>query len=121
MSPEDSLELFPEPAQEPPAFDPRAPLAERMRPRSIDEVVGQLLTLAPLTLAPPAGGSRAPGWLLAGFLVFRLFDIWKPGPVRWAERRFRGGAGVMLDDVVAGILSAALMGAAALALAGRTA
>ncbi len=71
----------------------------------IDEVVGQLVTLAPLlVLAPHA--PRAPGWLLAGFLAFRLFDIWKPGPVGWAERSFRGGAGVMMDDVVAGALAA---------------
>ena len=45
----------------------------------------------------------------AGFLLFRLFDIWKPGPVGWAERRFAGGAGVMLDDVVAGALAALVM------------
>ena len=42
MSPEDSLELFPRPSQPPrPGFDPQAPLADRMRPRSLDEVVGQ--------------------------------------------------------------------------------
>ena len=79
----------------------------------IDEVAGQLLTLAPLhagTLAAGAGPS-AP-WLLAGFALFRLFDIWKPGPVRWAERRFSGGVGVMADDMVAGALGAiALTGA----------
>ncbi len=57
----------------------------------IDEVVGQLIALTPL--------------LVAGFLLFRLFDIWKPGPVGWAERRFAGGVGVMLDDVVAGALA----------------
>jgi len=87
----------------------------------IDEVVGQLLCLAPLTIVPPPAGPRAPLLLVLGFLVFRLFDIWKPGPVRWAERSFAGGAGVMFDDVLAGILSAAVVLAAALALGGAPA
>ena len=41
---------------------------------------------------------------VAGFALFRLFDIWKPGPVSWAER-LPGGWGVMADDAVAGILA----------------
>jgi phosphatidylglycerophosphatase A len=82
----------------------------------IDEVAGQLLTLAPLLALPFASGlARNAVWLLAGFLLFRLFDIWKPGPVRWAERRFSGGLGVMADDMIAGLLGAlALTGALAL-------
>lgn len=83
----------------------------------IDEVVGQLLGLAPLVALAPRLDPRAPLWLVAGFLAFRLFDIWKPGPVRWAERRFAGGAGVVLDDVVAGLLAALFLGAAALLVA----
>ena len=50
-------------------------------------------------------------WLVTGFVVFRVFDIWKPGPVRSAERSFEGGAGVMLDDVVAGLFGAVVMAA----------
>ena len=80
----------------------------------IDEVVGQLLTLAPLIAVAPPSGRRSPLWLLAGFLLFRLLDIAKPPPVRWAERSFPGGAGVMLDDVFAGILGGLLLGAALL-------
>jgi phosphatidylglycerophosphatase A len=81
----------------------------------IDEVVGQLIALAPLPLLGSASQLRSP-WLLAlGFLVFRLFDIWKPGPVRAAERHFQGGLGVMLDDVLAGGLTAAVVAAALLA------
>jgi phosphatidylglycerophosphatase A len=80
----------------------------------IDEVVGQLLALAPLALLAPPGARRSWPWLLAGFLLFRLFDIWKPPPVRWAEKSFAGGAGVMLDDVFAGIQGGAVL---ALALA----
>jgi phosphatidylglycerophosphatase A len=74
----------------------------------VDEVVGQLLTLAPL---PLLGVSSGLGWLVTGFVVFRCLDIWKPGPARWAERRFEGGAGVMLDDAAAGLLGAGVMAA----------
>jgi len=74
----------------------------------IDEVVGQLIALLPLLLLVPLGRFVAedlflffPG-VVTGFVLFRLFDVWKPGAVRWAERRFEGGLGVMADDVVAG-------------------
>jgi len=62
----------------------------------IDEVAGQLvaLYLAPLALLPVA----------CGFLLFRLFDIWKPGPVGRLEK-LPGGYGVMMDDVGAGIFA----------------
>ena len=40
-------------------------------------------------------------WQALAFLLFRLFDIFKPGPIRYVERRFRGGFGVMVDDLVA--------------------
>ena len=76
----------------------------------IDEVVGQLVTLAPLVFAAPER-QRSPLLLGAGFTAFRIFDIWKPGPVRGAERRFPGGRGVMLDDVVAGIFAAGVVAA----------
>lgn len=79
----------------------------------IDEVVGQLLTLAPLVALAPRVELWAPHWLVTGFVLFRVLDIWKPRPVRWAERRFRGGAGVVMDDVIAGLLGAVGLGAAA--------
>jgi phosphatidylglycerophosphatase A len=71
----------------------------------IDEVVGQLVALAPLLVFAGPDAPHSLPLLGAGFLLFRLFDIWKPGPVGWAERRFAGGVGVMLDDVVAGVLA----------------
>ena len=92
-----------------------ADVAERVYQRRddgrivIDEVVGQLLTLAPLLVLVPSSRLRAPLLLLSGFLVFRLLDIWKPGVVGRAERHFEGGAGVMMDDVVAGLLGAVLL------------
>ena len=78
----------------------------------IDEVLGQLLTLAPLLVW---GGPSLAG-LVTGFVTFRLLDIWKPGPVGWAERHFEGGMGVVADDVVAGAIGA--VGMAGLAAAG---
>lgn len=72
----------------------------------IDEVAGQMIALSPLLFFRP--GTFGPG-LVTGFVAFRVFDIWKPGPVRWAERNFRGGVGVMADDVVAGILAALVL------------
>jgi len=74
----------------------------------IDEVAGQLIALAPLSWSAGRMGLDItvlwPGWI-AAFVLFRLFDIWKPGPVGWADRR--GDAlGVMLDDVIAGIFAA---------------
>lgn len=74
----------------------------------VDEVVGQWIALFPLSYPAWAHGiditALWPGWVSA-FVLFRLFDIWKPGPVGWADRR--GDAlGVMLDDVIAGILAA---------------
>lgn len=66
-----------------------------------DEIVGYLVTMF---LAPA-------GWLpvVAGFMLFRLFDIWKPFPIRSLERRIRGGLGTMLDDVLAGLFGLAAL------------
>lgn len=47
--------------------------------------------------------------VLAGFALFRLFDIMKPWPIRWVDRRVSGGFGIMLDDVLAGMLTAGVM------------
>ncbi len=48
-------------------------------------------------------------YLLAGFFLFRLFDIWKPWPISWLDFNVRGGLGVMLDDLAAGILTALVL------------
>lgn len=74
----------------------------------VDEVVGQWIALLPLSYAAWSMGLNVltmwPGWI-AAFALFRLFDILKPGPVGWADRR-NDALGVMLDDVIAGILAA---------------
>jgi phosphatidylglycerophosphatase A len=68
----------------------------------IDEVAGYLVTMA---LVPK--DSIAP--VVIGFVVFRFFDIVKPPPVRWIDENLPGGWGVVLDDVAAGVMGAALM------------
>ena len=67
----------------------------------IDEVAGQWIAM----LGLERGDARG---LLAAFVLFRLLDITKPGPVGWADRK-RGAAGVMLDDIVAGGIAASCL------------
>jgi phosphatidylglycerophosphatase A len=69
-----------------------------------DEFVGQWIALLPLLWRP-----RGWAWVFAGFILFRIFDICKPWPVSWADRRIAGGLGVMLDDVIAGICAAIVL------------
>jgi phosphatidylglycerophosphatase A len=66
-----------------------------------DEFAGLLVTMIPAPLWWP--------WTLAGFVLFRLFDIWKPWPISWADRHCEGGLGIMLDDVLAGGLAALVL------------
>ncbi len=63
----------------------------------IDEFCGYLVSVLFLP--------KTIGYLFAAFVLFRLFDIFKPPPIRWIERTVPGGAGIMLDDVMAGIYS----------------
>jgi phosphatidylglycerophosphatase A len=48
-------------------------------------------------------------WVLAGFALFRLFDIWKPWPIRWFDDNVPGGFGIMFDDVVAAVAAGATL------------
>jgi len=48
-------------------------------------------------------------WALAGFVAFRFFDIIKPWPIGWLDKRVGGGLGIMIDDVVAGVMACALL------------
>lgn len=67
----------------------------------IDEVVGQCLTLmvVPVDFV----------YYLVGFVLFRIFDIIKPWPVNWADKNIKGGLGIMLDDVLAGIYAGVVL------------
>lgn len=82
----------------------------------IDEVAGQFIALWPLSAGMWIVSSDPwsfpwPGWV-AAFLLFRLFDIWKPGPIGAAEK-LPGGRGVMADDVLAGATAAVIVTIAA--------
>ncbi|MEX0277073.1 MAG: phosphatidylglycerophosphatase A [Ruegeria sp.] len=74
----------------------------------IDEVAGQFIAIWAISYPSWAHGIDItdlwPGWV-AAFLLFRLFDITKPGPIGWADRR-GDPMGVMLDDVIAGVFAA---------------
>ncbi len=63
----------------------------------IDEIVGILITMIAIPATPLA--------MALGFILFRIFDIFKPFPIRLIDQRFHGGLGIMLDDIVAGIFS----------------
>lgn len=70
-----------------------------------DEFVGLWIAL----FIAPAGWA----FVLLGFVLFRVFDIIKPWPVRWADRRIKGGFGTMLDDVFAGLYALLVLQATA--------
>ena len=67
----------------------------------IDEVCGMLVALWGLPFTP--------FFAVGGFALFRLFDIIKPFPIRWFDRRIKGGVGIVMDDVIAGIFTNILL------------
>lgn len=81
----------------------------------IDELAGQWLAcsacLLPFGSLASVSHISLPAFALA-FAGFRLFDIWKPWPVSWADEQVTGGMGVMLDDMIAGVLAGAVVVAA---------
>ena len=63
----------------------------------IDEVVGMAVALA--------GAPIEPSLIVVAFIFFRFFDIWKPFPIRYIDKSFPGGWGIVLDDVAAGVMA----------------
>lgn len=63
-----------------------------------DEFIGLWIGMAGLSVSWAS--------LLLGFGLFRLFDIWKPWPIRWIDKNISGGLGIMLDDIAAGVATA---------------
>jgi phosphatidylglycerophosphatase A len=61
----------------------------------LDEVVGFLITMI--------GAPHGMVWVIIGFLLFRLFDIWKPAPIGYIDKHIGGGFGIILDDMLAGV------------------
>ncbi len=66
-----------------------------------DEIVGYLVAMTALPHSWP--------WVLAGFVLFRALDILKPWPIGWIEHRFRGGFSIMVDDLLAGLVTLGLL------------
>lgn len=66
-----------------------------------DEIVGYLIVMAPYKATLFS--------VIAGFVTFRFFDIFKPWPIRWIDRYIHGGLGIMLDDVLAAFFASGLM------------
>lgn len=63
----------------------------------IDEIAGYMVALSGIVLSPYS--------LLAGFFLFRFFDILKPWPINYAEKNFSGGTGIVFDDLIAGVFA----------------
>ncbi|HUS24403.1 MAG TPA: phosphatidylglycerophosphatase A [Candidatus Binatia bacterium] len=72
-----------------------------------DEIVGFLVAAAPLL--PAVGLAHQRLWLAVAFLLFRVFDIWKPWPIGRLDAAVHGGFGIMVDDAVAALYAAALL------------
>jgi len=66
-----------------------------------DEFAGYFVTM----IAAPSGWI----WIIFGFALFRLFDIWKPWPISVLDKQVHGGLGIMVDDILAGIFSFAIL------------
>ena len=66
-----------------------------------DEFVGFWITMIAIPLSWQ--------WVLAGFVLFRIFDMVKPWPINWLDKHVHGGVGIMLDDIVAGLLALACL------------
>ena len=67
----------------------------------VDEVSGQLIALM---FIPPETV-----WYILGFILFRFFDITKPGPIGWLDKNIKGGTGIMLDDILAGMFTSLVL------------
>lgn len=63
-----------------------------------DEFAGFFITMIALPSSWP--------WVLAGFVLFRIFDMVKPWPISWLDKHIHGGKGIMIDDVIAGLMAA---------------
>lgn len=74
-----------------------------------DEFVGYWITMLPVLMLYPEinNGAEIPFvWVAVGFALFRFFDVLKPFPISWLDKKVEGGFGIMIDDIVAGIFAA---------------
>ena len=75
----------------------------------IDEVVGQILPLLAIPIYETLYIAPKEYYCIAAFILFRLFDIWKPFPINYIDKNIEGSFGVMLDDILAGIYTIAVL------------
>ena len=75
----------------------------------VDEVVGQMLPLLAIPIYETLYLAPKEYYCVAAFLLFRLFDIWKPFPINYIDDNTKGALGIMLDDIIAGIYSVIVM------------
>lgn len=75
----------------------------------IDEVVGQMLVLLAIPIYETLYPLPLIYYCVSAFLLFRLFDIWKPYPINYIDDNVKGSLGIMLDDIVAGIYAIIVM------------
>jgi phosphatidylglycerophosphatase A len=66
-----------------------------------DEIAGFLVTMTVVSVSTVN--------VIVGFILFRFFDIIKPWPIKWVDRRIHGGLGIMLDDILAGAIAGILL------------
>jgi len=71
----------------------------------IDEVVGQMITLMGIPIYETLCPLPIIYYVFGSFLLFRLFDIWKPYPINYVDNNTRGSLGIMLDDIIASVYS----------------
>ena len=71
----------------------------------IDEVAGQMLPLLSIPIYETLYPLPNIYYFISAFLLFRLFDIWKPYPISYVDNNIKGALGIMLDDILAGIYS----------------
>ena len=75
----------------------------------IDEVVGQMLPLLAIPIYETLFIASVESYCISAFLLFRLFDIWKPFPISYVDNNIKGALGIILDDVLAGIYTTIIL------------
>ena len=75
----------------------------------IDEVVGQMLPLLAIPIYETLFIASVEYYCISAFLLFRLFDIWKPFPISYVDNNVKGALGILLDDVLAGIYTTIIL------------
>ena len=75
----------------------------------IDEVVGQMLTLLAIPIYETLYPLPTIYYCASVFLLFRLFDVWKPYPINYVDNNIKGSLGIMLDDIVASVYSITIL------------